>query len=145
MKNLSPKNITHGATSNIGLKDLPGVPTNITDALVSFTNAIAEYLTVAEIEHTKRTDIIAKRDIALAEIQSKRDSFSELLKYTFQERAVVLQKQFDALDFAMNSDNVALAQMSLKAMVSTVTSSPFKSVQELQQALGSEDFVVRLE
>ena len=107
--------------------------------------SITDYLKIAEQEKSKRTEIVAKRVVAIAAIQAQRETISELMKYTFQERAAVLQKQFDVLDHAIATGNVDVVNSSLSAMVSVIQSSPFKNVQDMQQSLGNKDFVMRLE
>jgi hypothetical protein len=121
------------------------VPNPIAESVVSVVNEITDYLKIAEIETTKRTEIIAQRDIALATIQAQRENISKLLTYTFQERAAVIQKQFETLDKAIANGDTVLASHSLNAMVSVIQSSPFKTVQEMQALLGNKDFVVRFE
>jgi len=68
-----------------------------------------------------------------------------LINRTFDERGQVLAKQFEALDHALANGNTELVQASLNGMVAVIQTSPFKTVQEMQQALGTKDFVVRLE
>lgn len=143
---------TTNATSPRGAADLSGMlgglsglPTHVVDGVTDVVSNITDYLKVAEQEETRRTDIVAKRDVALATIQLQRAMISELMQYTFQERAVTLQKQFDILDQAMLQGNVAIVDASLKSMVAVIQSSPFKSIQEMQKSLGNKDFVIRLE
>lgn len=127
------------------LKNLGGMPAHVVDGVTDVVNNVTDYLKVAEQEETKRTEITAKRDVALAAIRAQRDTISELMKYTFQERAATLQKQFEVLDKAMAQGNAAIVDQSLKSMVAVIQSSPFKSIQEMQQSLANKDFVIRLE
>lgn len=127
------------------IQNLSALPIHVVGGITDLVTSVTDYLTVAEQENTKRTTITANRDIALATIQAQRDTISELMKYTFQERAAVLQKQFEALDQALASSNVEMVSLSLNAMVAVIQSSPFKSIQEMQQALGNKDFTIRLE
>jgi hypothetical protein len=127
------------------IKSLEKVPLHVTDGITSVFNEITGYLKIAAIEETKRTDITARRDIALQALKNQRATFEQLMQYTFQERASVIQKQFDVLDFAMANGNVDTIKNALDGMVAVIQTSPFKSIQEMQTALGSKDFVVRLE
>jgi hypothetical protein len=124
---------------------LEKVPVHVADGVQSVITEITDYLKISEIESTKRTDIIARRDIAMQTLQNQRAVFEQLMQHTFQERAAVLQKQFDALDHAMSNGDLATIDKALSGMVSVIQTSPFKSIQEMQTALGSKDFVVRLE
>lgn len=130
-------------TKDLGLKGK--LPLPIIDGVVDIVNEVTDYLKLAEIETTKRTEITARRDVALAAIQAQRETITQLLAYTFQERAAVIQKQFETLDQAIASGDTALAAQSLNSMVSVLQTSPFKSVQEMQSMLGNKDFVVRFE
>ncbi|TYC55196.1 hypothetical protein ETQ85_14325 [Zoogloea oleivorans] len=142
----SPYNEHATRTSSTSLiSSLGGLPSHVATGVTDVVNNVTDYLKVAEQEKTKRTDIKARRDVALASIKAQRKVFSELMQYTFQERAAVLQKQFETLDKALESGNVEVAALSLNSMVSVIQSSPFKTIQEMQQALGNKDFVVRLE
>ncbi|MBK1679437.1 hypothetical protein [Rhodocyclus tenuis] len=127
------------------IKNLGNVPVPIVDGVKEVLNGITEYLKIAEVEQTKRVDIVARRDVALQQLHNQRAAFEQLMRFTFQERAVVLQKQLDTLDFAMANGNVEVIKAALDGMVSVIQTSPFKNVQEMQAALGSKDFVVRLE
>lgn len=127
------------------IKNLSNVPVPIVDGVKEVLNGITDYLKIAEVEQTKRVDILARRDIALQQLHNQRAAFEQLMSFTFQERAVVLQKQLDTLDFAMANGNVDVIKAALDGMVSVIQTSPFRNVQEMQAALGSKDFVVRLE
>lgn len=126
-------------------KEMAGLPIHVVEGVTGTIGQISEYLRVAEQEKTKRTDILAKRDVALATVRAQRDSFIKLMHYTFQERAAVIQKQFEALDYALANNNAEIVSASLNAMVNVIKASPFKNAQEMHNALGNKDFVVRLE
>lgn len=132
-------------TIDSALKNLNNVPVHIGDGVKEVLTVITDYLKVAEVEQTKRVEILAKRDVALQQLHNQRAAFEQLMRFTFQERAVVLQKQLDTLDMAMANGNVEVIKAALDGMVSVIQTSPFKNVQEMQAALGSKDFVVRLE
>lgn len=134
-------------TSNFGaiVSNLNAMPIHVVDGVCSVVTEVTDYLKVAEQENTKRVEINAKRDEALAKIRAQRETFSELMRFTFQERAAVIDKQFKALDYALAQGNVEIVQAALNSMVTVLKTSPFKSVQEMQAALGCKDFVVRLE
>lgn len=136
-----------GSFSNAGrMMSYNGSQSNeYTKAVLEFAAGCFDAFKIAEQEKTNRTEITARRDIALESIRAQRDAFSELMKYTFKERSVVLAKQFEALDFALANGNIEVVQSSLNAMVAVIQTSPFKNMQEMQTALGSKDFVVRLE
>ncbi|MBB4845220.1 hypothetical protein HNP55_003767 [Paucibacter oligotrophus] len=149
VKNSSSKSISvvqNKSPDLLGLtKSLAGMPVHVVEGLTDVLDNALDYLRVAEEEKTKREDISAKRDAALAEIRARRDIISQLMTYTFEERAVVIKKQFDVLDRALADGNVELVNASLISMVDVVKSSPFKSIQEMQSSLANKDFTIRLE
>jgi len=136
-----------GGKSNLPatLKALEKMPTHVVDGVTNVFTQITDYLKIAEVETTKRTEITAKRDIAIQALQNQRAVFEQLMQFTFQERAAVIQKQFDVLDRAMASGDISTVKSALDGMVAVIQTSPFKSIQEMQTAMGSKDFVVRLE
>lgn len=127
------------------LKALDKVPVHVSQGVTAVLSEFTDYLKIAEVETTKRADILARRDVALLGLQNQRAAFEQLMTLTFQERAAVIQKQFDVLDIAMQKGDLTTIKNALDGMVSVIQSSPFKSVSEMQAALGSKDFVVRLE
>jgi hypothetical protein len=120
-------------------------PERLLEGVNEMVRNVTDYLTVAEQETTKRAAIAARKEVAIESIRAQRETISELLRYTFDERAQVIRKQFEALDRALETGNVAVADSALKGMVSVIQSSPFKSIQEMQAAMGNKDFVIRLE
>lgn len=128
-----------------GVARVPVDPTVFIEGLNRLTTSVTDYLTVAQQESTKRAAIAAHRDVALAEISAQRENISELMRFTFQERAAVIERHFAALDQALAAGDASLAQSALQGMVQIVQSSPFKSIQEMQSAMQSKDFVMRLE
>lgn len=124
---------------------LSNVPLDAVQGVKHVFDNVVEYLKVSELEKTNRAGIEARKTVALEQIRSQRDTINQLINRTFDERGQVLAKQFAALDHALVSGNVEVVQASLQGMVAVIQTSPFKTVQEMQQALGTKDFVVRLE
>ena len=127
------------------VKSGPAAQLALLDAFSEVTGHITAYLTVAQQETTKRTAITAQRDVSLEAIRAQRATVEQLIANTFAERAQALQQQFRALDHALDTGRLELAQSALGSMVDLVKSSPFKSVQDMQQAMSAKDFVIRLE
>jgi hypothetical protein len=127
------------------LSALKKLPDNVVTSATDIVNQVTDYLKVAQIETTKRTDIVAKRDCALAAIQAQRDVLMRAIDLTFQERASVLQGQLNALEHAVKNGNADIVSMSLQSMVHVIETSPFKSIAEVRQFLSSNDSVLRLE
>lgn len=117
----------------------------VAETLKEVLGEVADCLKTAQIEKTKRTAIRAQRDIELSKIRAQQKNLSKIINYTFSERAAVLEKQFEVLDKAVALGDSGMVKASLDATVNVISSSPFKTIQEIQQALGSEEFVIRLE
>lgn len=148
------KDLIHRTSSTRGVAkkgtapSLP-VPANgplaLLESVERITCSVTDYLKVAQQETTKRADIAARRDVALEAIRSQRALISECIARTFDERAAVIGKQFEVLDRALDSENIAVVDAALRSMVSVVQASPFRSVVEMQKAMCSDDFVIRLD
>lgn len=136
-----------GSILNISdaMKKIDVLPAHISSGVTDVFSEITDYLKVAEIESTKRTEIIAKRDVALKTLQNQKEAFEQMMLHTFKERATVIQMQFEVLNTAMANGDVSTVKHALDGMVAVIQTSPFRSGQEMQAALGSKDFVVRLE
>lgn len=96
---------------------------------------VFDYLKVAEQESTKRTEIVARKEVALEAIRSRRDIIMKAMEKTFDERALFIGKQFDLLDRAIASGDTQLASQCMLVMADVVKTSPFKAMQEVQGAL----------
>lgn len=126
-------------------KKLPTLPTDklpisSLNTLQEMVKDVSDYLKVAEVEETKRTDIRARSEVALEVVRSRRDVIMKAMEYTFAERAVVLNKQFDALDQALASGNAQLAIQSMNSMTDLVKSSPLRALQDVQLSLEKGSF-----
>lgn len=124
---------------------LEKLPVDSIDGLKHVFDNVTDYLRVAEQEKTNRAKIESNKMQALEAIRSQRELITLLINRTFDERGQVLAKQFEALDHALANGNIDIVQASLTGMVTVIQTSPFKTVQEMQQALGAKDFVIRLE
>jgi len=124
-------------------KNLPSLPFDklpSAQPLADFGTEVMGYLTVAQQESTKRTEIRAQRDVALEKIRSQRDVIMKMMHYTYAERAAVINKSFEALDKSLETGNVELAVQSMNMMVDIVKSSPLKTLGEVHAALESGQF-----
>lgn len=128
--------------SNNKLPSLPAgkLPISSLSTLQEMVKDVSDYLKVAEVEETKRTDIRARSDVALEAVRSRRDMIMKAMEHTFGERAAVLNKQFDVLDQALASGNAQLAIQSMNSMTDLVKSSPLRALQDVQLSLEKGSF-----
>ncbi len=110
--------------------------------LADFGTELLGYLTVAQQERSKRTEIMAQRDVALERIQAQRDVIMQMMQHTYAERAAAINKSFEVLDKALDTGNVDLAVQSMNMMVDIVKSSPLKALGEVHAALQSGKFTL---
>lgn len=131
--------------STVSKLDIASLPPHVFTGASDIVAQVTNYLSLAQQEKTKRADITARRDVALASIQAQRDVIMQAMDRTFQERAAVLQGQLNALEFAVREGNVDIVGLSLQSMIHVIQTSPFKSVGELKQLLSNKDSVLRLD
>lgn len=95
-----------------------------------------------ETERLKRN---AERDEAIELLRSQRDVLLKAIDRVFDERASIVRNQFHALDHALTQKDPEVIKMALDGMVTVIQASPFRSIQEAQQALGDKNHTINLE
>lgn len=110
---------------------------NPLDAVENISKHITEWKRVQETERTKRTEIDAKRDIIVSNIQAERDTFIEMLKVSYKEREYVYKNLFDRLDAALETGQIEIAQLALSGIVEQIRTNPMPSFGEFRKALTS--------
>lgn len=108
-------------------------------------DAWKEYKLVAEAEQTKREEIWAKRDVAVEQLRTQRELFLQFMTMSFNERSMVFEKQFEALDFAMESGNSEVLNAALNAIVETVKSSPFSSMADMRAKIADTSYTLEMD
>ena len=117
-------------------------PQDVVGALESLSDVVTDTLRYSEEQETKREEIRAMRDFAIAKVNAVRDVMQTYLDKTFDERATLFAEQFKCLDMALkNGDNDQLS-MVLTSINTLAASSPFKNlsdINEVQKALTNSD------
>lgn len=85
-----------------------------------------------EAQITVRTDIAAKRDIALANIEMQKTALLTYLDKSFDERKENFQALFNVVDDALEKDNMQQLALSLQSIVQLAEVSPFKDLASVQ-------------
>ncbi len=98
--------------------------------LVSMSNEVMKF---TEVQKTKRTQINAEKEVALARINSTSQLLKDYLQKTHDERSSIFQKQFEVIDHALQSGNVQELALTLNAMNDLAKSSPFKDLANIGQ------------
>lgn len=120
----------------------PKTPEDVEQALRILEEVAQDTIKYAEEQETKREEIRAMRDTAIAQINAMKECVQAYLEQTFDERSAIFAKQFEAVDSALTSgDNEMLAE-SLNSINALAASSPFKNladIRSVQQSLISSD------
>ena len=120
-------------------------PTNsqeVMAALATLSHVSNETIRYVEEQETRREEIRAERDVAIARINAISDSIKLYLEKTFDERSAAFAKLFDSLDVAMHKGNTEMLAMTINGINSLAASSPFKNLADIgqvQQALSAGD------
>jgi len=113
------------------------IPVPVVDAANEVVEQVTELMRIREIEQTKREDIAARRDTALAAISSQKEIILEYMRSTFAERAAVLQEDFKVIDQALERNDVQMLNAALTNMVQVIQTSPFQAIQQVVETKGT--------
>ena len=105
------------------------------------TDALRDMNEVAEIETTKRTEIMAERDETIARIDATRRAMELYLNRTFDERRDNFSRLFDVLDRAQNNNDTTGMQMALSSILELVKTSPFKDFDSFKKSFDDPEHV----
>lgn len=102
-------------------------------ALATLSECAQETVRYCAEQETKREEIRAMRDHAIAKINAVTAILKDYLDKTFDERSGIFAEQFKALDKAMNADNTEAIGMVLNSINSLAAQSPFKALADINQ------------
>ena len=117
----------------------PKNPQEVMAALATLTQVSNETIKYVAEQETKREEIRAERDVAIARIHAMSDNIKLYLENTFDERSAIFAKQFECVDAALREGNTEMLALTLNSINSLAASSPFKNlsdINQVQQALG---------
>jgi len=86
-----------------------------------------------EAQITVRTDIAARRDIAIANIETQKAALLAYLDKSFDERKEDFQALFSVVDDALKKDNMQQLAMGLESVIKLAESSPFKDLRTVEE------------
>ena len=123
------KHVPHKA-----MKAMKAIPfADVANVAIEMTTTMKDYLLLCEVEHTKRDKIRAQRDIVIEEIRSKKEIILDYLDKSYKERSVILRKQFEVIDKALESENLDMLQVGLGAVIKVVETSPLVDFKQFSQ------------
>jgi len=85
-----------------------------------------------EAQITVRSDIAARRDIAIASIEMQKEALIAYLDKSFDERKENFQALFSVVDDALERDNMQQLAMGLESVIKLAESSPFKDLRTVE-------------
>lgn len=117
-------------------------PQEVCKAIETLAAVAVDTIKYSEEQETKREDIRAKRDVAIAQINAMRDAVQTYLDKSFDERSVLFAKQFECVDAALKAGDNDMLAISLNNINALAASSPFKAladINQVQKALTSSE------
>ena len=120
----------------------PKTPEDVERVLRILGEVAQDTIKYAEEQETKREEIRAMRDTAIAQISAMKECVQTYLEKTFDERSAVFAKQFEVVDAALLSGDNEMLASSLNSINALAASSPFKNLADIasvQKSLSSSD------
>ena len=120
----------------------PKNPEDVERALRILGEVAQDTIKYAEDQETKREEIRAMRDTAIAQINAMKECVQTYLEQTFDERSAVFAKQFEVVDAALLSGDNEMLASCLNNINALAASSPFKNLADIaavQKSLSSSD------
>ena len=120
----------------------PKNPEDVERALRILGEVAQDTIKYAEEQETKREEIRAMRDTAIAQINAMKECVQTYLEQTFDERSAVFAKQFEVVDAALLSGDNEMLAIGLNSINALAASSPFKNLADItavQKSLSSSD------
>lgn len=117
-------------------------PQEVSNALQTLASVAVETIKYSEEQETKREEIRARRDVAIAQVSAMRDAVQLYLEKSFDERSVLFAKQFECVDAALKAGDNDMLAICLNNINALAASSPFKAladVGQVQKALTSSE------
>lgn len=127
-------NVFQKLTESLGKTN---APMQLKQAVTDVLEQVMELRRIREIEQTKRVEIIARKETAIAAINAQKEVILECMRHTFAERAAVLQANFKALDYALECGDTTKLSMALGSMVQVIQTSPFQAIQQIVESKGT--------
>lgn len=117
-------------------------PQEVCKALETLASVAVDTIKYSEEQETKREEIRARRDVAIAQVSAMRDAVQTYLEKSFDERSILFAKQFECVDAALKAGDNDMLAISLNNINALAASSPFKAladINQVQKALTSSE------
>jgi len=100
-----------------------------------------DYRKTVEEQETERERIAAKRDVAVAVIESEKEVIFEYFKLRFSERKDALRELFNVLHAAVGQKNEKAMDTALTGILGVLKDNPLKDFESFRQARASDRFI----
>lgn len=121
------------------------MPEHVIQGITDCVNSVTDYLKIRESEQTKRVEIGARRDAAVAAIQAQKEMLLSVIQGTYNERALLIHENFKLLDKAIEKGDPALIGQFMGNIAGVAQSNALKQIGEASSMLPKQDDVLRLE
>ena len=108
-------------------------PEEVVAALTALGEVASDTVKYVAEQETKQEEILAQRDVAIAQIRATSECIKTYLDKTFDERSAIFGKQFEVVDEALRTGNTEMLAMSLQSINALAAQSPFKSLADIGQ------------
>jgi hypothetical protein len=126
---------------------LPSVPSGfpvVATDLAGAISACADYAKTVQLERTKREDIRAQRDKAVAAINSHKEIVLKYFELRFKEREAALSKFFVQLDEGVKTGNNKILDIALHGIVEIIKDNPLSDFESFQKNMAKQGFMLEL-
>lgn len=130
-------NLSDFGQATQSLAKVKNIPVPLMDAAKGMVDQVTELMRIREIEQTKREEISARKDVAIATINSQKEIILECMSRLFAERAAVLQEGFKVIDHALERNDAQMLNAALASMVQVIQTSPFQAIQQVVESKGT--------
>jgi len=105
-------------------------------ALNTLNDLYNKYVTLQEVKEANKTErkrIQDDKEKALAQIKATKDVLMTYLNRSFDERAMIFKKDFEAIDTAIANNNMEALAITVQSVNTLAAQSPFKALVDLTQ------------
>lgn len=105
-------------------------------ALNTLNDLYNKYVTLQEVKEANKTErkrIQDDKEKALAQIKATKDVLMTYLNRSFDERAMIFKKDFEAIDTAIANNNMEALAITVQSVNTLAAQSPFKALVDLAQ------------
>ena len=102
--------------------------------IASALNKVVELQGLIEQERTKRAEILAKRDVAVAMILAERQVIQDYFERVFRERSEILTQFYMLLAQGNKEADEEMLKIALTSILEVVKTSPFVDFNEFTKA-----------